>query len=107
MKLEWKDADDVVARLGEEFMKPVLANSGRGSSVQFGLTGSGQFPNYQVKANGRDTLLFAGLSHKEWTRDLPAFDRLNLSQEFPFDQLYTAFTSRFRAPLKGPSPAKR
>ena len=107
MPLEWKDADDVVARLGEEFMKPVLANSGRGSTVQFGITGSGQFPNYQVKAAGRGTLLFAGQSHKEWTRDLPAFDHLNLSQDFPFDQLYAAFTRRFRAPLKGPPPTKR
>ena len=107
MKLEWKDADDVVARLGEKFMKRVLDNSGRGSFVRFGLTGSGQFPNYQVEVAGRDTLMFAGLTHKEWTGEIPAFDPLNLSQEFPFDQLYTAFTSRFRAPLKGPSPAKR
>ncbi|MCB1600680.1 MAG: hypothetical protein KDI66_11755 [Xanthomonadales bacterium] len=107
MPLEWKDADDVVARLGEKFMKRVLDNSGRGSSVRFGVTGSGQTPNYQVEVEERPRALFSGRSHKEWTGDEVAFEPHNLSGAFAFADLYTVFVKHFRGPLKTTPQSRR
>ncbi len=98
MRLEWKDAFDVVARVGEKFMKKLLENAGRGSKVRLGLTGSGQYPNYQVEVDGQPHAPYNGRSHKEWTGDEEAFKPENLSDPFPFDDLYRAFVQQFRKP---------
>ena len=106
MKLEWKDADDVVARVGEVFMTKVLENSGVGSGVRFGLMGNGTFPNYQVEFKDPDrTLLFSGTSHKEWTGDVKEFDSSRISPQFPREVLLDAFLQRFRK--KYTPPTKR
>ena len=103
MPLEWTDADDVVARLGEKFMKRVLENSGQASSVRFGLTGSGQTPNYQVEVEGRPRALFSGRSHKDWTRAVDVFEPHNISEPFAYADLYAAFVEQYRERLKGKS----
>jgi hypothetical protein len=96
MRLKWNDAFDVIARVGEKFMKKLLENAGRGSQVRLGLTGSGQSPHYQVEVEGRSPALYNGLSHKEWTGDEEAFKPENLSDPFPFEDLYRAFAQQFR-----------
>lgn len=108
MKLVWKDADDVVARVGEPYMIKVLGNSGAGTSVRFGLTGNGTSPNYQVefKDSERPKLLFGGLSHQEWPGDEKEFDDDRLSKPpFSYEDLFAAFLRRYRSP-KGTSPSK-
>lgn len=106
MKLEWKDADDVVARVGEVFMIKVLENSGVGSSVRFGLMGNGTSPNYQVEFKDPDrTLLLSGRSHKEWTGDDKEFDSNRISDPFSRQDLLDAFLRRFRK--KYTAPTKR
>lgn len=106
MTLEWKDADDVVARVGEAYMIKLFAKSGVGASVRFGLTVNGTSPNYQVEFNDPDRiLLFSGRSHKEWTGDETEFDRGRISTPMPYDKLYEAFLRRFRKECT--SPAKR
>lgn len=98
MPLEWKDANDVVARLGEKFMKRVLENAGRVSFVRFGVTGSGQYPNYQVEVVGADPVPYAGLTHKVWPGDIRTFESDNLSQQFASADLLAAFVKQFRQP---------
>lgn len=105
MPLEWIDANDVVTRVGETFSKRVLENSGRGSSVRFGLTGSGEFPNYQVEVDGKPRSLFRGASHKAWTGDESAFVDGRISQPIGYQDLYEAFVLHFRQ-AKG-TPPKR
>lgn len=108
MKLEWKDVDDLVARVGEAYMIKVLGNSGAGTHVRFGLTGNGTAPNYQVEFEGseRPRLLFGGLSHKEWTGDEKEFADDRLSKPFPYEDLFAAFLRRYRSP-RGTPPSKR
>jgi len=103
MPLEWKDADDVVTRLGESFSKRVLENSGRGSSVRFGLTGSGELPNYQVEVDGQPPALFRGRSHKKWTGEESSFVDERISQPIAYQDLSEAFVRHFRAARRTPA----
>lgn len=105
MKLEWKNADDVVARVGEAYMIKLFANSGVGASVRFGLTGNGTSPNYQVEFKDPDrTLLVSGRSHKEWTGDDKEFDGSRISDPMSHEELYAAFLRRFRKKYTSPAP---
>ena len=100
MTIQWDSADHVVVTTGEKFMSPVLRNAARGSSIRFGIMGSGTAPNYQVERPDRAPMLFKGNGHKEWLGDTGIFKAENLSAAFAYEDLYTAFTSHFRSPLK-------
>lgn len=104
MTIEWKDADDVVAKVGEAFMIEVFNNSGLGTSVCFGLMGSGKLPNYQVveEVDGRLRAMFRGSSHKEWTGDSKEFDAQRISRPFPYKELHDAFLRKYRTARKTP-----
>lgn len=104
MTIEWKDADDVVAKVGEAFMIAVFNNSGVGTSVCFGLMGNGKLPNYQVveEVDGRLREMFRGSSHKEWTGDSKEFDAHRISKPFPYQDLYAAFLRQCRTARKTP-----
>ena len=105
MTIEWKDADDVVAKVGEVFMIGVFNNSGVGTGVCFGLMGSGKLPNYQVEVDGKLRGMFRGSSHKEWTGDDKEFDGNRISRPFPYKDLHDAFLRQYRK--KYTPPAKR
>lgn len=107
MTIEWKDADDVVEKVGEVFMIEVFNNSGVGTSVCFGLMGNGKFPNYQVveEVDGQLRAMFRGSSHKEWTGDAKEFDAHRISKPFPYKELHDAFLRQYRK--KYTPPAKR
>ncbi len=100
MTVEWKDADDVVAKVGEVFMIGVFNNSGVGTGVCFGLMGSGKLPNYQVEVDGTLRGMFRGSSHREWTGDSKEFDGHRISKPFPFEQLKDAFLRQYRTARK-------
>ena len=100
MAVEWKDAGDVVAKVGETFMIGVFKNSGVGTRVRFGLMGKGALPNYQVEVDGQLRAFFRGSSHKEWTGDAKEFDSHRLSIDFPYEDLHEAFLRQYRTARK-------
>ena len=103
MTIEWKDADDVVAKVGEAFMIKVFKNSGAGTDVRFGLMGEGTAPNYQVEVDGQLRGLFRGSSHKEWTGDSKEFDAHRISKPFPYKELHDAFLRQYRKKYTPPT----
>lgn len=103
MTIEWKDADDVVAKVGEAFMIKVFKNSGAGTDVRFGLMGEGTAPNYQVEVDGQLRAMFSGQSHKEWTGDDEKFDSSRISDPISYEELYEAFLRRFRKKYTPPA----
>jgi len=102
MTIEWKDADNVAAQVGEVFMIKMFANLGAGTSVRLGLMGKGVTPNYQVEKNGELRGHFRGTSHKVWSGDAKEFDSNRISDPFAHEDLMAAFLRQYRKPRGTP-----
>ena len=89
-QLSWT-IDNLTSQLGNLFLMKVKNNmrNHEKSIVQFGITGTGQQPNYQVTLPNGTVHTINGLSHKQDKRtDL--FNGSNLSEPFTYEQICTA-----------------
>ena len=97
MSVEWTNEDDFVAQVGEKFAQQVLGNMPSGSSVRFGETGEGVFPNYQVESS-EGTTLWRGNGHGTWSGSVEEFNQSKVSKPFSREGIFEAFVRRYRKP---------
>jgi len=100
MSIEWVSAQMVVSTLGEKFVGSVLKNMPQQSTVRFGETGEGRFPNYQVERESGERTLWRGNGHGEWPEGVTEFNEGKVSIPYSKKDLLDEFIGEFREPRK-------
>jgi len=96
MSIEWTTPQMIVSTLGERFVRSVLINMPQNSTVRFGETGEGIFPNYQVEDGNGAARLWRGNGHGEWPDGVAEFDAGKVSIAFTKTELSEIFYANFR-----------
>lgn len=87
--LSFKTVQDL-AHLGAEYLVMVLKVMEKGATVQFGETGQGDTPNYQVCRTDGSKTAYYGRSKEYKTFDLAEFDASRISDHFSLVQVAEA-----------------
>ncbi len=87
-KLIWNE--EKLIQLDSEFLKQVLKNmeDDNVSIVYFGITGKGIRPNYQITYGNGNSIAFAGIDHKRFSR-ANTFDKTKISRPFTYKSIHT------------------
>ena len=87
--LSFKTVQDL-AHLGAEYLLMVLKVMDKGATVQFGETGQGGTPNYQICRTDGSKTAYYGRSKEYKTFDLSEFDDSHISDHFGLVQIAEA-----------------
>ena len=86
-KLNWKLEN--LSSLSSSLLKNVRKNMRTKEyqpTVRFGTTGTGEFPNYQIKFINDTVITYQSRSHKKYT-GTDVFDDNNLSRPFTYAEI--------------------
>jgi len=100
VSIEWTSPQMVVSTLGEDFVRLVLNNMPQDSTVRFGETGEGVFPNYQIERESGERVLWRGNGHGLWPDGVDEFDQGKISRAFSKKELHDVFVGEFRKPRR-------